>query len=34
MSDYISALIPLSGLIAFFIGYYAQKKHWKIADFF
>ncbi len=34
MNEIITALIPLSALIAFLFGYYAQKNNWKIADFF
>ncbi len=34
MNDLIVALIPLTGFLAFLFGYYAQKKEWKIADFF
>ena len=34
MNDFIVALIPLSGLIAFFIGCYAQKKVGRLQSFF
>jgi hypothetical protein len=34
MNDYLVAMIPSLGLIAFLIGYYAQKYNWKIAEFF
>jgi hypothetical protein len=34
MSDYLAATIPIIGLIAFIIGYFAQKNKWKISKFF
>jgi len=34
MNEYLVALIPILGLVAFLFGYFAQKNHWKVADFF
>lgn len=34
MNNYIAVIIPIVGFIAFLVGYFAQKKHWKIADYF